>query len=299
LKDTPPRTDPSRRSPRASSRQENELKKGLAALLREVNRAQEISRNQLVEHNSAIRSNYLDDGLQLLLTLGVLKRIETGTRSGYSLRALEEGGPKDFLVLGAWKAARMSDKGDRSLKFRTSIMALRNGVTGRPCGSLVSSSKVAAPKYRLGPAVRTDPLQEKALTTPRFDVVKREPGDTVFRLSFEPALTAGEVVDYSFYIWAEKIYAMSRREAIERYKDEWTREGIVVNDPSLFFSITVKLAEGFGYREARIEKDPVLTHGGPNVPGSVISSIKLGEKVLKAEVQKPSVGTYFVSWKAP
>ncbi len=271
----------------------------MAMILTEVNIARGISRYELVEHNEAIRSNYIDEGLQLLVSLGVLKRTETGGRSGYSLRALEEGGPKDFLVLGAWKTARKSKRGDRSLRFRTLIMALRNGVTARPCGSLVSSSKVAVPKYRLGPALRTNLFEKNFATTPRFDVIKREPGDTVFRLSFEPPLSAGEVIDYGFYLWAEKIYAMSRKEAIERYKDEWTREGIVVNDPSLHFSITVKLAGGFPYREARLEKDPVLTHGGPNVPGSVISSFRLGEKVLKAELQKPLGGTYFVSWRPP
>lgn len=271
----------------------------MAALLLEVNRSGEIHRNQILERHEEIRSNYIDDRLQLFVALDILKRIETNGRTGYSLRGLEEGGPKDFLVLGTWKTARMSRTGDRSLKFFTSLMCLRDGVTTRPCGSLVSSTKVSAPKYRLGPAKRTDPMSGEDLAEPHFDVAKREPSDMVFRLSFDPPLSPGEIVDYGFYIWAKKIYAMTKAEAVDRYKDEWTREGIAVNDPSLFLSITAKLAEGFKYREARLEKDPVLTHGGPNVPGSVISSFKLEEKVLRAELEKPSAGTYFLSWKAP
>jgi len=271
----------------------------MAALLREASIETEIFRNQLLAHNETIRSNYIDEGLQLLFTLSVLKRIEKGGKSGYSLRGLEEGGPKDFLILGIWKTARMSDQGNRSARFRARLMALRNGVSMRPCGSLVYSPNVAAPKYRLGPAVRIDPLVDKNPTAPRFEVTKKEPNDLVFRLSFEPSLSAGEVIDYGFYIWAEKIYAMSREEAVERYKDEWTREGIILNDPCLFFNVTVKLPSGFQYREARLEKDPVLTHGGPNVPGSVISSFRLGERVLTANLEKPSAGTYFVSWKPP
>ncbi len=133
----------------------------------------------------------------------------------------------------------------------------------------------------------------------QFGVVNNEKNNVVFRLDFEPPLSAGEIVSYGFYIWTQNYYALTKREAIERYRDEWSREGMSVNDPSLFLGITVKLPAGFKYREARVEKDPVLTPDGPHVPGEVVSVFKQNEKNLAFKIERPTTGHYFVSWKSP
>jgi hypothetical protein len=144
-----------------------------------------------------------------------------------------------------------------------------------------------------------DPVSGKELTPPRFDIVQRENNDMVFRLKFEPPLLAGEMVDYGFYVWTKNIYAMSKKEAVARYNDEWSRDGLNVNDPSLYLGLTVNFPAGFKYREARVEKDPVLTHDGPNVPGAVIKTFGLNQRTLIFEMEKPPTGQYFICWKPP
>src|SRR4029077_5677878 len=161
------------------------------------------------------------------------------------------------------------------------------------------SNKVKAPKYRLGPAERIDPLSEKDKEKLEFETTKKQNNDMAFRLNFQPTLNAGEMVDYGFYVWTSNHYAMTRKEALERYKDEWTREGMSVNDPSLFLQIKVGLPDGFRYDEARVEKNPVLTRDGPNVPGAIVTTFKLDKKTLAFESEKPITGHYFVSWKPP
>jgi hypothetical protein len=133
----------------------------------------------------------------LLEELRVLATARIGERFDYSLRSIEEGGPKDFLILRSLKRASISFDGNRAVRVRTRVMAFRNGVASRPCGSLVWSNKAAAPKFRLGPAQRSDLVSEKVPSPPRFEVVQRENNDMVFRLNFEPPLVAGEIVDYS------------------------------------------------------------------------------------------------------
>lgn len=241
----------------------------------------------------------VDESLQRLVKLGVLKTTGSEDTRKYSIPAPEEVGPKDFLILGSWKKVNVSRKGNRSVRVRTRLMAVRNGVAMRPCGSMIWSDKVTAPKYRLGPAKRMDPLSEKHSTRLVFETAKKQKNDMIFRLNFEPTLRPGEMVDYGFYIWTGNYYSMTRKESMERYNDEWTREGMSVNDPSLLLQIKVSLPDGFHYREAIVEKNPVLTRDGPNVPGATVSKFPPGQRILFKEIVDPDTGHYFVSWKPP
>lgn len=267
-------------------------------LLREVNRLGEASRNQLVGNHFPIRSESIDEALQLLVELNVLKKTSNTERGKYVLRNQEDAGPKEFLVLGSKKKVSVSPEGNRAVRLRIKLMAVRGNVTSRPCGSLIYTDKTAAPKFRLGPAWKINPVDEKR-TALRFDIVKREKNDLVFRLNFDPPMFPGEIVDYGFYIWTKNHYAMSHKEVLEKYNDEWSREGLNVSDPSMFLEIAVELPKGFRYREARVEKNPVLTKDGPNVPGAMISSFKPDERTLAFHMDRPGSGNYFVSWKPP
>jgi hypothetical protein len=266
--------------------------------LREIARLGEVSRNQLVGNHQPIRTENVDEALQLLIELNVLKKTNNAERCKYALHSPDAGGPKDFLVLGSWKKVNMSPEGNRAVRLRIKLMAVRVNVASRPCGSLIYTDKTSAPKFRLGPAWRINPADGKK-TGIRFDILKREKNDLVFKLNFDPALAPGEIVDYGFYIWTKNHYAMSHKEVLEKYNDEWSREGLNVSDPSMFLEIIVDLPEEFRYREARVEKNPVLTKDGPNVPGAVVSTFKPDERTLAFNMEKPSSGNYFVSWKPP
>jgi len=271
----------------------------MSLILHEVNRVGEISRNQLVGTQLSIRTETIDQSLETLVDLNVLKKTSNLERCKYALRRSEEAGPKDFLILESWKRVAMSKEGSRGVRLRSKLMAVRDGVSGRPCGSMIWSDKVSAPKYRLGPARRINPLNGKDSVSLDFEIAKKENNDLAFRLNFSPPLSAGEMVDYGFYIWTSKVYAMSRKEALERYRDEWTREGVSVNDPSLSLKIQVKLPGEFRYDEARVEKNPVLTRDGPNVPGAMVSTFEKGQKMLTFEQEKPTTGHWFICWKPP
>jgi hypothetical protein len=92
---------------------------------------------------------------------------------------------------------------------------------------------------------------------------------------------------------------MSKKEGVARYNDEWSRDGLNVNDPSSYLRLMMNFPNGFRYREARVEKDPVLTHNGPNVPGAVIKTFNLSQRTLIFEMEKHPTGQHFVSWKPP
>ena len=190
----------------------------------------EASRNQLVGNHLPVRSESIDETLQLLVELNVLKKTSNAERCKYALRSQEEAGPKEFLVLGSQKKVSVSPEGNRAVRLRIKLMAVRDSVTSRPCGSLIYTDKTAAPKFRLGPAWKINPVDEKR-TALQFDIVKRERNDLVFKLNFDPSLSPGEIVDYGFYIWTKNHYAMSRKEVQEKYNDEWSREGLNVSDP--------------------------------------------------------------------
>ncbi len=155
------------------------------------------------------------------------------------------------------------------------------------------------PKYRLGPSVRFDPTSRKLKSAPQFQVVRRQSNNLAFKLGFNPPLRMGEVVRYGFYLWSGNYYARTRHEAEKLYHDRWIREGLSINDPALTMNITVKLPEGYYCQEAKVEKDPVLTPGGPNVGGELISVFNPQQRTLSFSKGRPEVGHYFVSWIPP
>ncbi len=89
-----------------------------------------------------MKNEHLDETLAQLVDLGVLKAVKTEEKSRYKLRSLEDGRAKDFLVLEMLKRANVSAKGNRAVRVRAKVMALRNGVETRPCGSMIWSNKV-------------------------------------------------------------------------------------------------------------------------------------------------------------
>ena len=178
-------------------------------------------------------------------------------------------------------------------------MALKDDIAERRCGSFVWRDEMPAPKYTLLRPNRSDPLNGKDLGVVSFDVEKKTKNDLVFKLKFDPPLHPGQIVSYGFYVWNKNHFSRTRKEAMERYKDEWVREGLAILDPTIKFGITVELPEEYEYAEAITEKDPVLTMGGPNVPGSELKRFERAQRFLNFTGDKSPVGHYFLSWIPP
>ncbi len=123
--------------------------------------------------------------------------------------------------------------------------------------------------------------------------------DPVFELKFDPPLNSGELVNYGFYVWNKNHYSRSGKEALERYEDEWTREGLAILDPAPQFGIRVELSERYKYPGAILEKDPILAMGGPNVPAAVLSRFDGSGKFLDFDLEHLPLGHHFVGWIPP
>jgi len=156
-----------------------------------------------------------------------------------------------------------------------------------------------APKYSLLPPKRWNPLGDSNHDRVLFRVEKQKQNDMMFKLKFDPPLGPGELVSYGFYIWNRNHYSRTRKEALDRYKDEWIREGLAIQDPALHARITVELPDGYEHQRAKAEKDPDLTMSGPNIPGALVKDLDTSHRILDLELRRPATGHYFVSWIPP
>ena len=154
------------------------------------------------------------------------------------------------------------------------------------------------PKYQLPPVRVLDILRGKQ-SLQQFKVDKSKPTHMQFRVDFEPPLSAGNVVDYGFYVWNRNYYSRSRKEALELYKDEWIREGLGVTGPAFDVSILVRLPEGYRYQNCRLEKGTAPSAGGPASPGEVLPGLQHDDRTFSVSLQDPSPGNYYVCWIPP
>ena len=232
----------------------------------------------------------LDELQQRLSTFGLLAGGQGDVRNR------EDG---DFLVLASRKNVNVSPKGDRGVRVSCEAIALRDGVPGRVVGSITWRKDVPAPKWQMRAVRRLDPLGRVKNGQVERRVLKNEKNAISMELVFSPPLQPGELVSYGFYIWNSRHFALTRREAEDRYKDRWVREGLAVRDPTDQLQIGVELPEGFRVQQAQIEKDPILNQDGPNVPGRVLKRIVQQGSSLEATLFHPETGRYFLSWVPP
>jgi hypothetical protein len=269
----------------------------LAFAVRETVGKSRISRNRMIAEAEDIDKGDLDRSLDLLTKLGIIQRCADNQR--YHEEAPRGNSNRDFLAVSLQKKVRVSSEGHRSVSLRGFLMALRNEVVERKCGSFVWREQMPAPKYSLLLPKRWNPISGNNHDYVSLRMEKQKQNDMMFKLRFDPPLSPGEFVSYGFYIWNKNHYSRSRKEALERYKDEWIREGLAILDPALQARITVELPEGYKHQRAKVEKDPVLTMGGPNIPGTLVRDLDDSQRILDLELNRPSAGHYFVSWIPP
>ena len=256
-----------------------------------------VSFNQLLSHRREVRRLEINRGRDLLLKLKIL---ETSGRDGqdYSLVGLKEGKIADFLTIWMRKKVNVSPVGHRSVRVAAEVIALRDGVTSRACGSIIWKEKVPMPKYKF-PPVRVRDILRRKQSLQQFKVDKSKPTHMQFRVDFEPPLSAGKVVDYGFYVWNRNYYSHSKKEALQLYKDEWIREGLGVTGPAFDVRIIVRLPEGYRYQDCRLEKGTAPSAGGPASPGEVLPGLQHDDRTLSASLQEPTPGNYYVCWIPP
>lgn len=274
-------------------------RKALSLALREASQEGKISRNSLLAKRGDVKKAEVDRALSLLCQLQILEKAGSANTTCYQMSDRQWNPSTSFLILEVNKRTNVSSSGHRAVRVQAEIMAIRTKVTERRCGSIIWTEESLAPKIRLGPVMRVDPMTGTSHLPPEFEIVKQKNNDMVFQLNFQPPLCAGEMVKYGFYVWTPSHYSLSRNEALNNYHDEWIREGISINDPTLMMTIIVKLPSGYTYQRAYVEKDPVLTIGGPNVPGAVLTSFAASQRELAFSSRHPPIGHYFVSWIPP
>ena len=205
----------------------------------------------------------------------------------------------DLLVLSNKKRVSVSPEGNRGVAVGTEAMTLKDGVTNRVIGGIVWRKEMPAPKWRMESILRSDPLQRTTGSAIEWKILKNEKNALTFELLFKPPLKTGETVDYGFYVWNRRHYAMTRGEAERRYRDKWVREGVAVRGPTDWLQITAQLPAGFRVQVAHLEKDPILNVDGPNVPGQTIQKVSQHGNILETVLHCPSSGRYFLSWIPP
>jgi hypothetical protein len=232
----------------------------------------------------------LDELRSRLGKLGVLIASEKETR-------VHEGA--DFLLLATRKNVHVSSEGNRGARVSSEAIALRDGVTRRVVGSIIWRKNVPAPKWQMRATKRFDPLGRVKNGRVERRVLKNERNALSVELAFHPPLHPGELIAYGFYVWNSKHFAITRAEAEERYNDKWVREGLAVRDPIDELQITVEFPPGVGVQQAHLEKDPILTQDGPNVPGRILRRVIQQGRLLEATLYHPENGRYFLSWVPP
>ena len=158
----------------------------------------EVSLNQLLAHRRHIRRTDIAKAWDRFLGLKLLEATED--EQGYRLVGFKEEKVVDFLTIWMRKSARVSAVGHRSVRVAAQVMALHERVTSRACGSIIWKEKVPMPKYRLPPVRVLDLIGGKRILQ-HFTVDDSKPTHMQFRLNFEPALAAGKIVEYGFYVW--------------------------------------------------------------------------------------------------
>ncbi len=239
----------------------------------------------------------LKQALATLQRHKVLEAEDGEKRKSYRLNTTS-----DFLVLSTEKRVRVAASGHRSVRVKNTSLSLKDGLDQRLAGSTVWKSHIESPRVRLGPTSRRDLLDGRDFAKPSFSRVESPNNDVKFQLHFDPPLRAGELVEYGFYLWNQNHYARSRKEALERFRDEWIREGLVVRDPTVSLCIDVKLPEGYKYQAAEPLRNIVFSGEGTALSQDEITLPHLFEangRRLKLSVENPGLGNYFVCWIPP
>jgi hypothetical protein len=205
-------------------------------------------------------------------------------------------GNTNFFTLRHHKRVNVSSRGNRGVSIESDCVALKNGIREKLVGSTAWVKSLHTTKFIMHRPKRTWLSKRGPTGSAAFKLVKPKKNDRAYVMAFDPPLRVGERFSYKFYIWSEDYYGMSRGSALQKGGDEWVREGVGISDPTETLEMTVQFPKGFAYQKAILERNPIITTGGPNRPGKRMGEFALGQDRLHAKLHNPDVGQYFLSW---
>lgn len=159
----------------------------------------------------------------------------------------------DFLNITMTKHVRISRRMDRSVSIVRTAVALKGGITDLHLGVLTMALRGRnIPHIRPRQYVRFnhDGTRVRGKTA-TFSRTVREHQKWEVVLHFDPPLTCGEYVRCGFYDWSPGHFAKTEQEAIERFGNPRSREGIFLQDPTVHLRIGVSFPSGFVARDLR------------------------------------------------
>jgi hypothetical protein len=250
---------------------------------------------ELLECYSGKKSS-LEFALNDLLGCDVISRTENHCGSSFKVDT-----SRNFVTLLHKKRVNVSVEGNKYVRVIQQIMSLKNGTTELFAGSTYWEDKQCTPKHRVGKnALRLNLIDPPRQGKAQLVLEQKNRNHVAYKLRFDPPLDAGEYIKFSFSVWIRNYYAKSFEEVRELYDEKWIREGLAVAQPTMKISIEVILPEGYGTQEAIVERNPVLSIGGPNIPGELLSCfLPTGGRTLFFRRENPSLGAYFISWVPP
>ena len=267
----------------------------VASALRALNDSSDPSSRSEVMSSSGLRRDDAQSALEFLKSRRIVSQLSTSE----DRFVLDK--DKEFLVYSYDKRVAVSSEGHRSVRVTGSLLPIRDGSKSRFVGSTVWKADMTAPRVRLGPVVRKSLVSRVKKGGFSFEKITSPNNDAKFQLSFDPPLSAGEQVDYGFYLWNRSHYAKTRAEALHKFKDEWIREGLAVRDLTVRLSMEVKLPAGYGYQRARAMKNVVFSGDGTLVSQgeSLTNGLSESPTRLRLSIDNPELGNYFLCWIPP
>jgi len=201
----------------------------------------------------------------------------------------------DFFTLYLRKKVRVSPGYHRSMALHARLIALRSNIGEYETGTFAwlswqyKPSVVVRRPRRLGLASSGGNIRWKIQDTERNSLR--------VNLVFDPPLRMGEIVEYGFYTWTREYYARSRADALERFGEEWVREGLLVRNETEFIELVV--VPHRKYQTARVDVDAQESFTKPGWNGRTLKTFETGEDTLVWSCHHPETARYFIAWIPP
>ncbi|MCY0850056.1 hypothetical protein [Sulfuracidifex metallicus] len=204
-----------------------------------------------------------------------------------------------LLFTSLEKKCQFSPRGDRAMRLTCEFTPLKDGVKERVHESNRYEVERFAKMVRKNKVIRRNILDGGKNESAKWEIETESPSIIRLRILFDPPLTVGEFVKYSFYTWDEEIYALTVKELHERYHLDYTMEGLMVSQPTHYIRIIVDLP----WEPAAIK----AMKGGLNVERrfgeleniNEVHELHFTNNRLSLEVWNPSIGTYYLMWRPP
>jgi hypothetical protein len=268
-------------------------KRVVATLIRRVmNQGETLSISELLRSFKISRLK-LFSTLEMMTSIGLIeiqddRIIRNDKASDYNL-----------LFTSLEKKCQFSPRGDRAMRLTAEFTPLKDGVREKVHESNRFDVERFAKVVRENKIIRRNVIENRKNGSAKWEIDTESPTLIKLRTVFNPPLTVGEFVKYSFYTWDEGIYALTMKELHERYHLDYTMEGLVVAQPTHHIRIIADLP----WKPATIE----AMKGGLSMERGFSELEKIKEvhdlryvnNRLSLEVWNPSIGIYYLMWRPP